>query len=88
MKFFVSFQRESASLFPQKWWASGGETLPWQLPLWSIQSGIQAFFLWYKRETGLKDICWAPTSFPELAHENFGIIGGKIFGLCLFRTVV
>ena len=28
------------------------------------------------------------TSFPELLHVNFSVIGGKIFGPCLFCTVV
>ena len=28
------------------------------------------------------------TSFPELLHVNFSVIGGKIFGPCLFCAVV
>ena len=30
----------------------------------------------------------SPTSFPELPHVNFSVIGGKIFGPCLFCAVV
>ena len=30
----------------------------------------------------------SPTSFPELLHVNFSVIGGKIFGPCLFCAVV
>ena len=30
----------------------------------------------------------SPTSFPELSHVNFSVIGGKIFGPCLFCAVV
>ena len=30
----------------------------------------------------------SPTSFPELPHVNFSVIGGKIFGPCLFCPVV
>ena len=30
----------------------------------------------------------SPTSFPELLHVNFRVIGGKSFGLCLFCAVV
>ena len=30
----------------------------------------------------------SPTSFPELLHVNFSVIGDKIFGPCLFCAVV
>ena len=30
----------------------------------------------------------SPTSFPELPHVNVSVIGGKIFGPCLFCAVV
>ena len=30
----------------------------------------------------------SPTSFPELLHVNFSVIGGKIFEPCLFCAVV
>ena len=30
----------------------------------------------------------SPTSFPELPHVNFSVIGGKSFGPCLFCAVV
>ena len=39
-----------------------------------------------KKETFGKST--SPTSFPELLHVNVSKIGGKIFGSCLFCTVV
>ena len=39
-----------------------------------------------KRETSGKST--SPTSFPELLHVNFSVIGGKSFGPCLFCAVV
>ena len=84
MKFFVSFQTDAAAQFPQKWWGSGKRkvTMTAKYPIWN------ASFLWYKRESGLKESYWAPTSFPELVHVNFSIIFGKSFGPCLFCAVV
>ena len=87
MKLFVSFQTDAAAHFPQKWWASGKRNVTMtttfmEYPIWN------ASFLWYKRETGLKESYWAPTSFPELVHVNFSIIFGKSCWPCLFCAVV
>ena len=43
-------------------------------------------FMLERRETSGKST--SPTSFPELLHVNFSVIGGKIFGPCLFCAVV
>ena len=57
------------------------------LPLWKIQPGTQV--LCEKRERlGFWQIYVTYFfKFPELLHVNFSVIGGKIFGPCLFCGV-
>ena len=83
----VSFQYDTASLFPQKCLSDWERKVTMRATWMKLQPGPLSF-RYRERGIDLRANYALLTSFSELVHVNFSIIVGKILELCLFCTVV